>query len=187
MVLTEAGNKENKQQSEDSSFRDPVWGAAQLKKISIFEKMKDQERFSLYQKGKILSFQPGANVVIEGQQSRGLYIVLSGVLSVYKNDQNMRTMVRLTYLESGSSFGEMSLFDDAPRSATVVAEALCSVFFLDFQEFESFLKSHGDDLRCRFYQKCAEDMAVRFRQQNSDYILSQKLLWDHALRKKKDS
>ena len=32
-------------------------------------------------------------------------------------------------------------------------------------------------------EECAEEMAVRFRIQNDDYINSQQLLWKYALRK----
>ena len=32
-------------------------------------------------------------------------------------------------------------------------------------------------------EECAEEMAERFREQNEDYIISQQLLWKHALRK----
>ena len=97
-------------------------------------------------------------------------------------------MIRLTYLEAGSCFGELSLFDGAARSATVVAESNCHLFCLDVSVFDGFLDKVGDDLKVRFYKQCAEEMATRFRVQNSDYIHAQNLLWSHALTtSKKDS
>lgn len=136
--------------------------------------------------GKIKAFAPKSNIVIEGQATRGLYILLHGTVSVYKNDRSNQNMIRLAYLEAGAAFGELSLFDDAPRSATVISEAHCFLFCLDIAVFDDFLTTRGDNIRFRFYRKCAEEMAARFRQQNSDYIISQKLLWAHALRKKKE-
>lgn len=164
-------------------FRDPAWGAQQLGAISLFEYMSEQELFELYQLGQINLIQPKANVVIEGEQSRGLYLLLEGTVSIYKSDRANGNMIRLAYLESGSAFGELSLFDNSPRSATVVGESICYVFYLDETPFTKFLDDKGNDIKVRFYKKCAEDMVSRFRVQNSDYIIAQTLLWKYALRK----
>lgn len=164
-------------------FSDPSWGGKQLRNISLFDYLNDQELVALYQLGKINQFVAKSNMVIEGEQTRGLFILLEGKVSVYKTDRNNGNMIRLAYLETGAAFGELSLFDDAPRSATVVAESSCYVFSLEQAPFNHFLDERGDHLKSRFYKKCAEEMVSRFRQQNSDYIISQKLLWAYALRK----
>ncbi|NRA44795.1 MAG: cyclic nucleotide-binding domain-containing protein [Oligoflexales bacterium] len=164
-------------------FSDPSWGGKQLRNISLFDYLSEQELFELYQLGKIHQFAAKSNMVIEGEQSRGLFILLEGKVSVYKTDRNNGNMIRLAYLETGAAFGELSLFDDVPRSATVVAESSCYVFSLEEGPFNSYLDGRGDQLKARFYKKCAEEMVSRFRQQNSDYIISQKLLWAYALRK----
>ena len=99
-------------------FRDPTWGAEQLKRISIFKEFNEAELTAIYQKGEIRALKPSAHAVIEGEPSRGVFIILSGSVSVYKNDSTTGTMHRLAHLDEGSSFGELSLFDSAPRSAT---------------------------------------------------------------------
>jgi CRP-like cAMP-binding protein len=92
-------------------------------------------------------------------------------------------MQRLAFLEDGANFGELSLIDRAPRSATVVAEKDCEVFELASPEFDQFLKEAGDGTSNRFYRRCAEELVTRLRQQNADYIISQQLLWRYALRR----
>ncbi len=163
-------------------IKDPVWGGQRLAQISIFSKFSKDELEELYKTGEVKKFGSSSHVVIEGENTRGLFILLKGTVSVYKTDTSTNTLYRLTYLEEGSNFGEMSLFDNAPRSATVSCENECYLFELDTDVFMKFLETKGLDLKCRFYQTCAEELVSRFRQLNTDYLQSQKLLWRHALR-----
>jgi CRP-like cAMP-binding protein len=164
-------------------FKDPVWGAEKLKEISLFGRFTDDELAMLYSIGRLVSLKPKSNAVIEGEPTRGLYILLYGRVSVYKTDPVTGSLLRLAMLEEGANFGELSLFDHAPRSATVAAETACYLFLLDADSFNKFLADAGDDLQVRFFKTCAEELAVRFRRLNGDYINSQQLLWKHALRR----
>lgn len=164
-------------------FKNPAWGAKKLKEISIFKHFTEKGLIELYQSGEIKAFNAHANVIIEGEASRGVYIILHGALSVHKNDLSTGAMFRIAYLEEGTTLGEMSLFDSAPRSATVTAETTCYLFYLDISVFNAYLERRGDNLKSRFYQACAEDLSDRFRAINNDYITSQQLLWKYALRR----
>ena len=169
--------------SERDQFEDPVWGGEQLGKISLFGYYEKNELEELYGLGRLRTVPSKAHVIIEGEPTRGLYIVLKGTVSVYKMDPSTKTLMRLAFLEKGAVFGELSLLDATPRSATITAETTCYLFSLDFEPFQGFLEKHGAEIKARFYQRCAEEMAERFRTQNSDYITSQKLLWQYALRR----
>ena len=165
-------------------FRDPQWGAEQLSGISLFKNFDPKLLLEIYRFGTIQDIKKESHAVIEGEPTRGLYLVLFGTLSVYKNDPATGNSHRLATLESGNSFGELSLFDDAPRSATVMADTLSYVFYLDASRFDSFLKQAGSNIEAKFYKTCAISMSEKFRQLNSEYIISQQLLWKYALRKK---
>jgi CRP-like cAMP-binding protein len=167
-------------------FKDQAWGGKRLRPISLFAYLSDKELEELYQIGKIVIHNAKTNIVIESEPTRGLYVLLHGLVSVYKRDTVNNNLIRLAFLEHGAVFGELSLFDDAPRSATVVTETQSSLFHLDQQLFQLFLEEKGASLQARFYKKCAEEMASRFRKQNSDYVVSQHLLWKYALRKSDD-
>ncbi len=65
--------------------------------------------------GELESFDPGEVIVAEGGLGDAMYLVLTGQVRVSKNDQPLATLV------SGEFFGEMSLVEPAPRSATVAA------------------------------------------------------------------
>jgi len=164
-------------------FRDPAWGAEKLKSVSIMRKFTKQELEQIYSQGEVRTFKPKSYAVIEGEPTRGLFIILKGNVSVYKSDESGKTMHRIALLEEGSHFGELSLFDPAPRAATVAAESICHMFYLDISKFESALNAFGPEACVRFYRTCAEELAARFRILNADYINSQQTLWKHALRK----
>jgi len=164
-------------------FQDPKWGAARLREISLFGLFTDDELTRLYKIGRLVKLKPKAHAVIEGEPTRGLYLLLHGRVSVYKTDPSNGSLVRLAMLDEGANFGELSLFDTAPRSATVVAEASCYLFQLGAEEFNRYLVAAGRDLQVRFFRTCAEEMASRFRKLNADYLNSQRLLWKYALRR----
>ncbi len=166
-----------------AKFKDPEWGAAKLGEITIFKRFNGAELKKLYTYGKFSVLRPQSHAVIEGESSRGLYVILEGTVSVYKTDPSNNSMARLAVLESGAYFGELSLFDNAPRSATVSAETTVQCFLLEADDFHRFLETEGgENLQLRFYRTCAEELVDRLRKLNSDYITSQNMLWRYAFR-----
>lgn len=166
-----------------ASFRDAARGAQRLKGISLFARLTDDELRKIYAFGKLLHLRPKSAAVVEGEPTRGMYILLKGRVSVHKNDPTTGSLVRLALLDEGANFGEISLFDSAPRSATVTAETDCYLFELAAEDFNRFLEMSGSEVQTRFFKTCAEELAARFRTLNGDYINSQRLLWKYALRR----
>jgi len=168
-------------------FRDPKWGASQLSGISILKGFTVEELETLYGIGEVISLKPNSYAVIEGEPTRGLYVILYGTVSVYKNEPISGAMHRIAYLDQGANFGELSLFDQAPRSASVAAEAVCHLFHLDADVFATYLTKAGEGPTSRFYKACAEELVSRFRKLNTDYITSQQQLWKYAFTKDKQA
>ena len=74
-------------------------------------------------------FDAGATVVAEGDPGRSMYIVHSGALGVSKLGDTGRS-IRMSDLEPGDFFGEMTLIEMQNRSATVVAETATILYEL---------------------------------------------------------
>jgi CRP/FNR family transcriptional regulator, cyclic AMP receptor protein len=66
-------------------------------------------------------FDAGATVVAEGEPGHSMFVVLSGQLVASKRADSERS-IRMSGLEPGDFFGEMTLIEMQNRSVTVVAE-----------------------------------------------------------------
>ena len=74
-------------------------------------------------------FDAGSTVVAEGEPGRSMFIVHSGHLVVSKLADAGR-IIRMSSLEPGDFFGEMTLIEMQNRSATVVAEGATVLYEL---------------------------------------------------------
>lgn len=110
-----------------------------LAKIDLFEGLSKDTLSGLIERGTTLKVPAGSHVVEQGAHDAGLQVVLAGSAAVEVNG-----VVREP-LEVGDYFGEISLIDGRPRSATVVAgpDGL-STFALSALAFEPVVKENPD-------------------------------------------
>ncbi len=153
-----------------------------LKEVRLLQTLNDSELKSLVELGTTASFEAHANIVIEGEMSWGLYLILEGVVGIYKTNKLTGENYDVGQLRRGSFFGEMSLVDENPRSATVRALTDCTVFYISKDRFEQFLSS-GNDLKIRFMESCVRTLVGRLRELDENYVISQYQLWKTALKK----
>jgi len=71
---------------------------------------------------------PGTVVVREGQEGKGLYLILTGEVDVTKVDGSEKVL--LATLRAGDCFGEISLIKKSPTTATVTAARHTTILFL---------------------------------------------------------
>lgn len=74
--------------------------------------------------GEIESYNPGEAIVAEGSLGDALFLILSGQVAVHRGPQTFAT------LSANEFFGEMSLVEPAPRSASVTAMSATFLFRL---------------------------------------------------------
>ncbi len=81
-------------------------------------------------------FQPGQIIVTQGTPGQAFYLILSGRVEI------LRDGVSLGAFGPGDFFGEMSLLDQAPRSATIRALDHTSCLMLSSWDFKTLLENH---------------------------------------------
>lgn len=76
----------------------------------------------------------GAIVFNEGDTADGMYILLGGKVRIFRREHGHE--MTLTVLNQGDFFGEMSLFDKKPRSATAQVVGEAELRFISSAEFD---------------------------------------------------
>jgi len=75
-------------------------------------------------------YRDGEEIIRQGNTGESMYVVQSGRVEVVQNTENGGVQ-HLAYLEAGSFFGEMSVFEKEVRSATVRAAGEARVLKID--------------------------------------------------------
>jgi CRP-like cAMP-binding protein len=83
--------------------------------------------------GAVVDVPDGADVVREGDTEPGLYVIVSGTAIVLRSGRTLAS------LGAGDYFGELSLFDEAPRNATVRASSELSCILMTRDAFDRAL------------------------------------------------
>lgn len=92
------------------------------------------------------SYPKSAVIINEGDEAGALFVILHGKVQAYLSNEAGRT-VTLSVLEAGSSFGELSLFDGEPRSASVMTTEPTVCLLIPRQAFLAWLNDHPDAAR----------------------------------------
>ena len=109
-----------------------------LKRIPLLSGLTEQQIELLAAGSARRSFPRGRTIVSEGEPSQSLYVLLSGRAKVQRSDSEGKEVI-LAVLGSGDWFGEMSMIDDAPRSASVVTLEACEFMSIDKLSFRALL------------------------------------------------
>jgi CRP/FNR family transcriptional regulator, cyclic AMP receptor protein len=114
-----------------------------LQSVSLFQ---DLDRSTLDTLTSLLQpkkIKPGQIIFRELDESDALYVVERGRVVVSKHVHNDVDVV-LTRFHPGDFFGEMGLFDAAPRSATAQAELETLLWTLKRDAFNEILSDHTE-------------------------------------------
>lgn len=116
-------------------------GGYMLDKVSLFSELPP-ECIKLLEKTAVHRKYPKNTLLfLEGDESGQLFIIESGVVCVYTDDNEGRQLV-LNYMGPGEYFGELSLIDNKPRSASVVTTEECHLLCISRESFRQMLKEH---------------------------------------------
>ena len=94
-----------------------------LQKFCLFAELGGDELSALLKLTDAITCPAGSRIVEAGETGHCLYVVLEGRARVAIEADGRE--IELALLETGDFFGEVSLVDDGPRSANVVAVEAC--------------------------------------------------------------
>ena len=111
-----------------------------LAAVPLFERFNDEEREFLVSQLDEVEFQAGQMIFRRTDPGGAIFIVASGEVEVFIEDSTGSRIVFET-VKPGHFFGELSLLDKQPRSATVSAVSPMTVLVMGPREFTSALQT----------------------------------------------
>ena len=141
-----------------------------IAQIPMFEGLSDADREALAERLQEKKYAAGETVFNKDDKGTSMYIVLSGAVQIFlppPPDDKDGPRVVLKDARTGEYFGELALFDDKPRSASVASTmdtVLLELTREDFAEHLSRSKTAALSI--------LSEMAKRLRETNS--LLSQR-------------
>jgi len=123
-----------------------------LRGVPIFQGLSRSDLRRVVEAGRELEFPAGRMIVQEGAIASDFYLILSGWATVSRGLRSIRR------LETGDYFGEISVLDGGPRSATIMAETRLLTFRLSRTAFLRLLREHRS-----IAAKLLQSMAARLR------------------------
>ena len=115
-----------------------------LRAVPLFAALRPSDLRHLADLASLRSYKAGGVIVKQDDTAVTLYCVLSGSVRVERQHADADGHATLAELGPGSFFGEMSLLDDFPRSASVVATAPTECALISKWDFQKELKAHPE-------------------------------------------
>jgi len=106
---------------------------ALIKKVPLFQGLSDRQLEQIARLAEEVDVLAGKRLAASGESGNELFIIAEGEATVKTGDG------RSSRLRAGEFFGEMSLIDGGPRSATIYAASAMKLLVIGHREFWSLL------------------------------------------------
>ena len=107
-----------------------------LASVPLFQGLSRRELAAITSVAEELEHPTGHDIVVEGKSGAGFHLILEGSASVRLGGREV------TALSAGDYFGEMSVIDGGPRSATVTSTTPVRTLSIASWEFMPLLEKH---------------------------------------------
>ncbi|MDP3049614.1 MAG: Crp/Fnr family transcriptional regulator [Thermodesulfovibrionales bacterium] len=111
-----------------------------LKELPVFKSLSDNHLSRIAKDFIVFQVKKGETVFYQSDSSTDLYIVLDGAVRASLLNQEGQELVLATF-DKGDFFGEMSLLDGKPRSATMIAAEDSVLGMLKREKFLTAVKN----------------------------------------------
>ena len=118
---------------------DPPVTITQLREVGLFGALSDEFLEHLVSTLTVLRAAAGSAIFREGDPAREMYVVLDGEIEVLKKSRRGRE-TRVAILGPNDTFGEMSIIDMQPRSATVRALGPALLLKISTEEMDALYR-----------------------------------------------
>ena len=127
-----------------------------LRGVPLFAGLDEKDLKTIAESGREVFFESGKTMLRKGESGLAFLLVLDGSVEVRKDGKS------IAKLGKGQFFGEMTVIDDQPRSADVVATQPTNCFGLTAWSFDAVISSYPSIAR-----QIMKELVRRLRQVQS--------------------
>lgn len=113
-----------------------------LKVSPLFQTLSDQDRMEVINKFENVELDTGDVIIREGEEGKALYVIKHGAIDVVKIHPETKEKLLLATLREGDFFGEISLLQNQPTTATCIAKVPTSLLRLPKPAFNELIMTH---------------------------------------------
>ena len=139
-----------------------------IKSFSMFKKFNTEHKALLFKLLEERSFPKDEFIIREGETDHTLFLVYSGSANIIKQNPHGE-WIEIAFLPRGSYFGELSLIDSQPRSASITAFDDCVCYVLTQLSY-SLLCRQFPETEAMMLHGFIKDVSARLRDTNEIYL-----------------
>lgn len=128
-----------------------------LEKIRLFANIPPECLIKLERTSSLRKYPKNTILFMEGDDNAQLFIIKSGLVCIHTDDNEGRQLV-LNYMGPGEYFGELSLLDDKPRSASASTVEDSMLMTISREHFRGFMREYPE-----LYEVLMVELADRIR------------------------
>ncbi len=151
-----------------------------LRSIDMFADLDDPELAVLGSSMRSIEIEAGSVLFREGDKGDELFVVKEGAVSISVKLPDEQELV-ISEIQEGNFFGEMSIFEGAPRSATCRTKMKSTLFGLKSGDFYELIRSHPRTASKIMYRMLAITVE---RLRNTGNFLTDMVQWGEDARKR---
>ena len=112
-----------------------------LRQIPLFSSLKDEEIEAIYKLSVTKKCPKDAIILLEDEEGDTLFVILKGKVKVTTFSESGKEVI-FSILNEGDFFGDMSLLDGKPRSATVISIEESELRLIRRSDFNKLIETH---------------------------------------------
>ena len=106
----------------------------------LFSILSDEQLYKLVEASSINTYGPGEIIAVEKELGNSLFMLINGQVSINKLNSEKQTS-EIANLRSGDICGEMTVFTDAPRSATIRSQSQSDILEIHRQAIAELIEA----------------------------------------------
>ncbi|MFH1438837.1 MAG: Stp1/IreP family PP2C-type Ser/Thr phosphatase [Pseudomonadota bacterium] len=132
-----------------------------LSNIPMFRYLQYNELLKVFARMTHMAMPENVKIIEEGTAGDEMYVIITGEVKVHSKDSTIAT------LKPGDHFGEMTLIDKSPRSASVTTAAPSTLLKINRKNFFSLIQREADTAK-KILWNFLQVLIFRLRQTNLD-------------------